>query len=593
MLKTIYTETELRNKLSKYANERIESIACDGVQIQIIFKAGYATSFLSSDSCDTEIYFNSIASMKEACKKLYLDEGQENLEKAKAKEEQERQQQEEKKEDNNMNKDLYTVKKEFEDGKKQVFTKCGYVFKSTGIRHDLVKNLSELDEIVTVEEYNKIFWSDYKADFSNVDAQEALKALEKVQPKEDKQEDKKEDKAPLSSSLGGGEREQPNLENDFQEIEASTSNDSQEITSLRLDLTDSERSAIHYLFELEKDRYNGKEWTDKEKAQAQKALDTLTYLGILDKFPDLHDFNPQSENLDEFKFYKSESFYEGGYLPTAHAIDFLELTYTEIVEHDKVMALLQIPLNVLNVTEYIEVLPNDILRVHLKQGFQYQGHSFIDATVGEYQAFEIEDIHQVKQIQIFDLDIEQEPKKQKGFNGLTEYEKVKSRIDDLKDLINYWERSYNGFRVNGYSHDEAIKKANTRLLVEDVQIVKDKLNELEKERSKLLEKENDYLEHFEEYKEQDLKQLQEALFDVDNDLERLESIEEQTFINNYCYKKTSFEDARNIAVQTAELATGTTKNALLDKRIDIESKISTLKLSLQEFKAYCSQPIKY
>ncbi|MDE5757898.1 MAG: hypothetical protein K2H85_04720, partial [Allobaculum sp.] len=245
MLKTIYTETELRNKLSKYANERIESIACDGVQIQIIFKDGYTTSFLSSDSCDTEIYFNSIASMKEACKKFYLDEGQENLEKAKAKEEKERQEQqkEEKKEDNNMNKDLYTVKKEFEDGKKQVFTKCGYVFKSTGVRHDLVKDLSELDEIVTVEEYNKIFWSDYKADFSNVDAKEALKALEKAQPKEDTQEDKKEDKAPLSSSSLGDERESSPTLNDSKEIEASTSNDSKEITSLRLDLTDSERNA--------------------------------------------------------------------------------------------------------------------------------------------------------------------------------------------------------------------------------------------------------------------------------------------------------------------------------------------------------------
>ena len=104
MLKTIYSENQLRNKLSNYANERIESIACDGVQIQIIFKEGYATSFLSSDSCDTEIYFTSIASMKEACKKAYLVEGQENLEKTKAKEEQAKQEQqkEEKKEDNNM-----------------------------------------------------------------------------------------------------------------------------------------------------------------------------------------------------------------------------------------------------------------------------------------------------------------------------------------------------------------------------------------------------------------------------------------------------------------------------------------------------------
>ncbi len=100
MLKITYTETELRNKLSQYANERIESISCDGVQIRIIFKEGYATSFLNADACDTKIYFNSIASMKEACKKAYLVEGQENLAKAKA--EQEKKEQEEKKEDKKM-----------------------------------------------------------------------------------------------------------------------------------------------------------------------------------------------------------------------------------------------------------------------------------------------------------------------------------------------------------------------------------------------------------------------------------------------------------------------------------------------------------
>lgn len=516
MLKTIYDEQDLRNKLSQYANERIESIACDGVQIRIIFKEGYATSFLSADAYDTEIYFYSVTSMKEACKKVYLVEGQENLEKAKAEQEKkeqeekkEPQEQEEKKEEKKMKKDIVKAYVNIEEKEGYVKTYYKDLQEKTNALIEMVANWTKLgwwkewnyqpymrqgaesavtdvyffaeliieqdkSEALTVLAIMKDLFENVLSD-TPIDLGYFWNAFDRIsknleQPKqEEPKEEKKEDKAPLSPSLGERERELLNLENE-----------SKEITSLRLDLTESEREAIHYLFELEKDRRNnGNEWTDKEKAHAQKALDTLTDLGILDTFPNLQDFEPSLEDLDQFKFYKSESFYEGGYLPTSQAIEFLELTYQEIIDHDKVMALLQIPLNVLNVTEFIEVLKYNILRIHLKQGYQYQGSSFIDTTVGQYQAFDI-------------------------LNNLQE----QGSLFDFENLS------------------------------------------------------------FEE--------LENALFDVDEELDRFECIEEKTFSNNHHYHNVPYNKAKQLAQQVAEVTTGTTKDKLLDKRIRITKAIEQL-----------------
>lgn len=73
-----YSEGKLRSLLSKYANERIESIQCLNNQIFIQFKEGYATSWLSG-YIDTSLTLDSLEDMKEACKKAYLIEGEETV----------------------------------------------------------------------------------------------------------------------------------------------------------------------------------------------------------------------------------------------------------------------------------------------------------------------------------------------------------------------------------------------------------------------------------------------------------------------------------------------------------------------------------
>lgn len=71
-MKRIYTEAELRSRLSNYANERIESITCTEVEICIRFKDGFRNTF--KGRYEKEIYTTTIAAMKEACKVCYITE---------------------------------------------------------------------------------------------------------------------------------------------------------------------------------------------------------------------------------------------------------------------------------------------------------------------------------------------------------------------------------------------------------------------------------------------------------------------------------------------------------------------------------------
>ncbi len=61
-----YTEQELRGKLSQYANNKIEVIACDESGISVLFKAGWSSNGVSALHVDT------IKAMKAACTKSAL-----------------------------------------------------------------------------------------------------------------------------------------------------------------------------------------------------------------------------------------------------------------------------------------------------------------------------------------------------------------------------------------------------------------------------------------------------------------------------------------------------------------------------------------
>lgn len=70
-----YEETYLRKYLSKYANERIQSVGYEGDRIKIRFKEGFGTSVFSG-TVHQELLVKTISYMKEACQKARLIEGE-------------------------------------------------------------------------------------------------------------------------------------------------------------------------------------------------------------------------------------------------------------------------------------------------------------------------------------------------------------------------------------------------------------------------------------------------------------------------------------------------------------------------------------
>lgn len=77
-MKRNYDEAYLRGLLSKYANERIESLECVNEGIKIIFKPGYATA-LNKGPAYSQLYVENLSVMKTICKKEYLDRGAKRL----------------------------------------------------------------------------------------------------------------------------------------------------------------------------------------------------------------------------------------------------------------------------------------------------------------------------------------------------------------------------------------------------------------------------------------------------------------------------------------------------------------------------------
>lgn len=68
-MKRTYTESELRSKLSQYANDRIASISAES-SIHIRFKEGCGSTY--GESFSQELDVSTIKELKEACTKAYL-----------------------------------------------------------------------------------------------------------------------------------------------------------------------------------------------------------------------------------------------------------------------------------------------------------------------------------------------------------------------------------------------------------------------------------------------------------------------------------------------------------------------------------------
>lgn len=73
-----YEEKYLRSLLSKYANERIQSVGYDGIHIKIHFKEGYGTSLITG-TVNTKVLVKTVTGMKEVCLKSHLIKGEQLL----------------------------------------------------------------------------------------------------------------------------------------------------------------------------------------------------------------------------------------------------------------------------------------------------------------------------------------------------------------------------------------------------------------------------------------------------------------------------------------------------------------------------------
>lgn len=70
----LYSEQELRAKLSKYANEVIDTISHDGTGFAIYFKKGFSTVRLGYGQFGLDASFATLTQVKEACKRSNIIE---------------------------------------------------------------------------------------------------------------------------------------------------------------------------------------------------------------------------------------------------------------------------------------------------------------------------------------------------------------------------------------------------------------------------------------------------------------------------------------------------------------------------------------